>query len=105
MVEEDRTWAGLWGDGEDQLNTPALYTVWYYSRVPSPSTLHGCKWVEAWEGGYGSQEGGCTFLYPGQNGQNGNYHTQDERGAYVHFVERAAGELDKQEVQHVKMML
>jgi len=28
MVEEDRTWVGLWGGGEDQLSTPAsLYSA------------------------------------------------------------------------------
>ena len=48
---------------------------------------------------------GCTFLYPGQDGHDGNDHTEDERGADVHLVQRAAGKLDQQEVQHVKTII
>ena len=54
--------------------------------------------MEAWEM---EIRRGCTFLYPGQDGHDGNDHTEDECGADVNLVQCAAGELDQQKVQHV----
>lgn len=54
MVEEDRTWVGLWGGGEDQLSTPAsLYSVVCIAVFPVPPP---CTATSGWKLGNEAME-------------------------------------------------
>ena len=102
-----KTW--LWlgcGEGEKISIVHLSRQCGVHSLVPSPpphpSSLAQLQVGRGMETRLWRLRDGCTFLYPGQDGHDGNDHTQDECGAYVHLVQRAAGELDQQEVQHNK---